>query len=180
MNKQNTEIKKLVTAGVCLALCMLLPFVTMQIPEIGSALSPMHIPVLLCGLICGWPYGLVVGFVAPVLRFLIFGMPPIFPTGLAMAFELAAYGTISGILYRMLPKKLPSLYLSLIAAMLCGRIVWGIVSLILLNISGGAFTFMAFLTGAFINAVPGIICHIIVIPLLVLAVQKAGFMLNTD
>ena len=104
------NLKKLVLAGVFLALCLLLPFVTGQIPQIGAALSPMHIPVLLCGFVCGWPYGLVVGFVAPLLRFMLFGMPPIFPTGIAMAFELAAYGALTGILYRLLPKKTPYIY----------------------------------------------------------------------
>ncbi len=86
------NLKKLVLSGVFLALALLLPFVTGQIPQIGAALAPMHIPVLLCGFVCGWPFGLVVGFVAPLLRFMLFGMPPIFPTGIAMAFELAAYG----------------------------------------------------------------------------------------
>ena len=87
---KNENVKNVVNAALCLALCMALPFLTGQIPQIGSALSPMHIPVLLCGFICGWPYGLIVGLIAPILRFLLFGMPPIFPTGIAMSFELAA------------------------------------------------------------------------------------------
>ena len=88
----NENVRNVVNAALCLALCMVLPFLTGQIPQIGSALSPMHIPALLCGFICGWPYALVVGFAAPLLRFMLFGMPPLFPTGTAMAFELAAYG----------------------------------------------------------------------------------------
>ena len=86
----------------------------------------VHIPVLLCGFICGWPYGLIVGLIAPILRFLLFGMPPIFPTGIAMSFELAAYGMVCGILYKKLPKTIPNIYFSLIGSMLAGRIVWGI------------------------------------------------------
>ena len=101
----NKTAKKLVYSALCLALCMVLPFLTGQIPEIGSALSPMHIPVLLCGFICGGPWGMVVGLTAPLLRFALFGMPPLFPTGLAMAFELAAYGLFSGLLYKWLPKR---------------------------------------------------------------------------
>ena len=139
------SIQNLCLSAVCLALCMVLPFLTGQIPQIGNALSPMHIPVLMCGLICGWQYGLAVGFAAPLLRFLLFGMPPIMPTGLAMMFELAAYGAFSGLLLQFLPKKLYCLYASLIGAMLGGRIVWGIARFVLGQIVGPAFTFPLFL-----------------------------------
>ena len=117
-NTKNKNMKNLVNAALCLDLCMVLPFLTGQIPQIGSALSPMHIPVLLCGFICGWPYGLAVGFLAPLLRFMLFGMPPIFPTGIAMAFELASYGVATGLLYKKLPKTIPNIYISLIVSML--------------------------------------------------------------
>ena len=96
-------IRRMVTTAVCLALCMVLPFLTGQIPQIGSALSPMHIPVLLAGFLCGPWWAMAVGAVAPLLRFALFGMPPIFPTGVAMCFELAAYGLVSGLLYARLP-----------------------------------------------------------------------------
>jgi thiamine transporter ThiT len=78
------------------ALGLILPFFTGQIPKVGSMMLPMHIPVLLCGLICGWKYGLMAGAVLPLLRSALFGMPPLFPTAAAMAFELAAYGFLSG------------------------------------------------------------------------------------
>lgn len=45
--------RNLVYAGAALALCLVLPFLTGQIPQIGSALCPMHIPVLLAGFLCG-------------------------------------------------------------------------------------------------------------------------------
>ncbi len=167
------NLKNLCLSAVCLALCMVLPFLTGQIPQIGSALSPMHIPVLMCGLLCGWQYGLAVGFIAPLLRFLLFGMPPIMPTGLAMMFELAAYGAFSGMLLKLLPKKLPFLYVSLIGAMLGGRIVWGIVRFVLGLIVGPTFTFPAFLSGAFVSAVPGIICHILLVPPVVMGIRRA-------
>ena len=110
MSKKTTL--KLVYAAVCLALAMLLPLLTGQIQQIGNALCPMHIPVILCGFLCGWPYGLIVGFIAPILRFFVFGMPPLMPMGIAMAFELAAYGCISGFLYRQLPKTNFNIYIS--------------------------------------------------------------------
>jgi len=173
MNYMKKNLKDLCLSAVCLALCMVLPILTGQIPQIGSALSPMHIPVLMCGLLCGWQYGLVIGFIAPPLRFLLFGMPPIMPTGLAMMFELAAYGAFSGLLLKLLPKKFLYLYASLIGAMLGGRIVWGIVRFILGRIVGPAFTFPAFLSGAFVSAVPGIICHILLVPPVVIGVRRA-------
>ena len=171
--KKSNPVLKLVYAAVCLALCMVLPFLTGQIPQIGSALCPMHIPVLLAGFLCGPLYAALVGLIAPLLRFALFGMPPIFPTGVAMCFELATYGLVSGILYKKLPRKTASIYAALIIAMLSGRIVWGVVRAILSGVSSAAFTWAAFLSGAFTTAIPGIIVHIILIPVLVIALQKA-------
>ena len=170
---------KMTLSGLFLALCMLLPLLTMQNPQLGSALSPMHIPVLLCGFVCGWPYGLAVGFIAPLLRFLLFGMPPIFPVGTAMAFELAAYGAFTGLLYKYLPKKIPYIYITLILSMIGGRAVWGAAMAVLSLASAKVdFTFAAFLTGAFVQALPGIILHIALIPLVVIALRKARLMAN--
>lgn len=167
------RILKLVLAGICLALCMVLPFLTGQIPEIGSMLSPMHIPVLLCGFISGPLWAAAVGLIAPVLRFALFGMPPLFPTGVAMCFELAVYGAVSGLLYSRLPKKTVNIYVSLLSAMLLGRIVWGIVRVLLSGVTGSAFTWAAFMAGAFTSAIPGIILHIALIPVIVMALQRA-------
>ena len=173
MNTNTIRIQKLVIAAVCLALCMVLPFLTGQIPEIGSMLCPMHIPVLLCGFLCGPAWAALVGAIAPLLRFALFGMPPLFPTGVAMCVELATYGAVSGVLYRLLPRKIVNIYVSLVAAMLAGRIVWGIVRVALSGVTDSAFTWAAFLSGAFTSAVPGMILHIVLIPLIVLALQKA-------
>ncbi len=173
-SKTKPQIRSLVIAGLCLALCLLLPFLTGQIPQIGSMLSPMHIPVLLCGFLCGWQYGLAVGFTAPLLRFLLFGMPPIMPVGFAMAFELAAYGLAVALLCRALPKKLGTVYLALIGAMLVGRAVWGLASLVIFTLLGNPFTWEIFLAGAFVNALPGIVLHIALIPPVVLALRRAG------
>ena len=104
------HIKKLTYSALFLAIALVLPFITGQIPEIGAMLCPMHIPALLCGFMCGWPWGLAVGFIAPLLRSVIFGMPAMFPSAVGMAFELAVYGMMSGLLYRLLPKKKWSLW----------------------------------------------------------------------
>ena len=122
---KNNNVRTVVFAAAFLALALVLPFLTGQIPQIGSMLSPMHIPVLLCGFVCGWPWGLAVGAVAPLLRSVIFGMPPMYPTALCMAFELATYGVVAGLMYRALPKKKSNIYVSLIVAMIAGRLVWG-------------------------------------------------------
>ena len=124
--KTNKEVFKITLSAIFLALAYVLPFLTGQIPQIGATLCPMHIPVLLCGFICGWKYGLIVGLIAPLLRSFTLGMPPLFPTALCMSFELAAYGLLSGLTLQILPKKKLYIYLSLIIAMLGGRFVWGI------------------------------------------------------
>jgi hypothetical protein len=111
-----------------------------------------------------------VGLITPVLRSLLFGMPPMFPTAVAMAFELAAYGLLTGEVY----KRTRSLYPALTIAMVGGRIVWGAVSFVIYGLSGSAFSWQMFTAGAFINALPGIIFQLIAIPLIVLALQRAG------
>ena len=163
---------KMILGAMMLALCMLLPYLTGQIPSIGSALSPMHIPVFLAGFLCGMPWAPIVGFIAPLLRSFLFGMPPLFPTATAMAFELATYGAVVALLHRRMPGKAWFTYVTLIVAMLAGRAVWGLVSLVLYGLSGSAFTFSMFLAGAFTNAVPGIICHLLIIPPIVLALRR--------
>lgn len=167
------QTRSLALAGLFIALGLVLPFFTGQIPTIGRALLPMHIPVLLAGFTLGPRLGLVVGLIAPLLRSVLFGTPPLFPTAVAMTFELAAYGFLAGILYELLPKRRGSVLVALIGAMLGGRIVWGIVTLILLGLGG--FSWQAFMAGAFANAIAGIILQLILIPALVLTINKDKF-----
>lgn len=171
--KKQINTRTMILAAMFLALAYVLPFLTGQVPQIGSMLCPMHIPVLLCGFVCGWPWGLVVGFLAPLLRSVTLGMPPLFPTAICMAFELATYGAVAGFLHRALPKKKGFIYISLLTAMISGRLVWGAVMFICMGIKGGSFGFSAFLAGAIINALPGIVVQIILIPILVMMLDKA-------
>ena len=170
--KRKNELLKMSLAALFLALAYVMPFLTGQIPEIGSMLCPMHLPVLLCGFICGWPWGLAVGLIAPIFRSLTLGMPPLFPTAVCMAFELAAYGAVAGLMHKLLPKKKLYIYCSLITAMAVGRLIWGAMMYICMGIRGGSFTFTAFLSGAILNAVPGIIVQIILIPILVMVLDN--------
>lgn len=171
---KHQKLKKLILAAMFLAIGMVLPFLTGQMKEIGNMLLPMHIPVLLCGLICGWQYGLAVGLILPLMRSALFTMPPMYPNAVAMAFELAAYGFVVGLLYsRSRWKCVKALYLCLITAMIAGRLVWGIAEVILLGMGGGAFTMKAFVMGALLNAIPGIILQLVLVPVIMVALDRA-------
>ena len=169
--RKGKSIYDMVNAAMFLALALALPFLTGQIPEIGKALCPMHIPVLLCGFFCGPFYAMIVGLIAPLLRFVLFGMPPM-PTGIAMCFELAAYGLLAGLLYRALPKKPVFVYVALLVAMIGGRLVWGAARVVLLGLGLAKFSWEMFLSGAILDAIPGIIVQIVLIPILVIALKK--------
>lgn len=167
--------KNLCYAAMFLALGLVLPFLTGQVPQIGNMLLPMHIPVFLCGLICGWRYGLAVGLVLPLLRNLLFGMPPLFPTGAAMTCELATYGFVAGWLYSHSRWQcVVALYRCLLAAMLAGRLVWGAAQVCLLGVGAAGFTWQMFMAGALLNAIPGIILQLILIPGVMLALHRTG------
>lgn len=174
----STQLRKLTYSALYMAIALILPFVTGQIPEIGAMLCPMHIPALLCGFMCGWPWGVAVGFISPLLRSVMFGMPAMFPAAIAMAFELAVYGGIAGLLYSRLPRKKWMIYAALLISMIAGRVVWGAVQALLAGLSGNSFTWTLFLTGAVINAIPGIIMQLALIPVLVVTMDKAGLMVN--
>ncbi len=170
----NNRILKMIVSALFLALTYVMPFLTGQIPEIGSMLCPMHIPVLLCGFICGWPWGLAVGFVGPLFRSVTLGMPPIFPSAVCMALELSVYGAVSGVMHALLPRKKPYIYCSLLTAMAAGRVVWGTAMfLCVAGIGGGSFGFSAFLAGAVTNALPGILIQILVVPIIVMLLERA-------
>ena len=166
------QVKRLVYSAMCLALCLVLPFLTGQIPEVGSMLLPMHIPVLLCGFLCGGGWGAAVGFTAPLLRHMIFSMPPM-PGCISMAFELAAYGLVVGLLYKRLGKGLKGIYVSLLCAMVAGRLVWGAAQMVIMGLNGGQFPLSAFVAGAVTSAIPGIVLQLVLLPVLVKALEKA-------
>ncbi len=170
--KQN--IKNMVLAAMFMAIGLVLPFLTGQIPQVGNMMLPMHLPVLLCGLICGWQYGGVVGFVLPLFRYSLFGAPPM-PMGIAMAFEMAAYGAVVGFLYaRSRWQCVIALYRCLIMAMIAGRIVWAAARMVMVGAANVPFTWEIFLSGALITAIPGIILQLIAIPAIMVALNRTG------
>ncbi len=165
MKECKYEIKNTVLAAIFLCIGFVLPIFTNQIKEIGDTLLPMHIPVMLCGLICGWRYGFFVGLILPFFRSVVFSMPPIYPNAVWMAIELSVYGFVVGFLYfRFNFKKIKGVYISLVTAMIAGRIAWGISKAILLGFNQKAFTVSMFITGGFIDAIPGIVLQLVLIP----------------
>ena len=168
MKTKTSATRGIVLAALFLALAFVLPMITGHVPQVGNMLCPMHFPILLCGFVLGGPWGLAVGFVAPLLRSVLFGMPPMFPVAISMA-----YGFVSGVVYRRVQHTLPMMFATLLSAMVAGRLVWGAVRFILAGLTGSSFPFSAFLSGALLTAVPGILAQLILIPLIVNALTKA-------
>ena len=167
-----SKLKKLILAALCVALCVVLPMAFHVIPNAGSVMLPMHIPVLLCGLVCGWPYGLACGLLGPMLSSLLTGMPPaaVLPS---MMTECAVYGLVSGLmlLYVRTKSVCADLYISMVAAMLLGRILGGAAKALLF--APGTMTLKLWATGYFVTGLPGIAVQLAVIPGLVMALMKA-------
>lgn len=170
--KKMSPVKKSIITAVCIALCVVLPQAFHAIPNAGSIYCPMHIPVLLCGLICGWQYGLLCGIAGPLMSALITGMPPaaVLP---GMLVECAAYGALTGLMMQLVHTKkvYPDLYISLLVAMLGGRIISGIAKALIFSV--GSYSMTAWVTGSFVTSLPGIIVHLVLIPSIVYALMKA-------
>lgn len=172
-NNKMTPLVKCVVTGVCMALCVVLPMALHAIPDAGTLLSPMHLPVLLCGMICGWPYGLACGLIGPMLSSFITSMPGIgyLPN---MMLELALYGLITGLMMKLMHtgKLIVDVYISLLVAMLAGRILTGIARALTLGIFMPV-TLKSWATGYFVSSFPGIVLQLILVPVLYLALQRA-------
>ncbi|MCL2013761.1 MAG: ECF transporter S component [Oscillospiraceae bacterium] len=190
MNMKQTTIRNIALTGLFIALGIALPMTIAHIPQSGQIFLPMHIPVLLCGLICGWQYGMFCGPATVGLSMLFTNMPPVY-FAIPMFFELAVYGLIAGLVIKIIngihkePKgviqKLDCV-LALVAAMLCGRIVLG-AAIVVVDMIGVAhpfggvpYTFAAFITGTFVTALPGLAIQLVLIPTIMLALQKAGLL----
>lgn len=171
MNKMS-YVKKSIISAVCIALCVVLPMAFHSIKNAGSIFLPMHIPVLLCGLICGWPFGLLCGIAGPILSSLITGMPP-FAYLPSMMIELLAYGFISGLMMQIIHTKkiYVDLYTSLVAALIMGRLVAGVSKALIF--AAGNYSIALWTTSYFVTALPGIIIQLVLIPSIVFALEKA-------
>ena len=163
------SIKQLMITALMLGLGLILPSFFHMLGA-GPVMLPMHIPVLICGLMCGAPYGALCGAILPFLSSALTGMPPMFPTALSMALELATYGLVTGLLYR---RWAWNIYAAMLLSMLAGRVVSGLANAVLLGLSGGTYTVQAFLTAAFVTSIPGIVIQLLFVPVIVLALTKA-------
>ena len=172
--KKTAKTSYFIMALICLAISAFLPMLTDQVPRFGQGLRPMHIPVLIAGFACGPVIGFIVGLAAPMLSLLIHGAPALMQAGFAMSLELATYGLIAGLLYSQHPRKTGGIYVSLITAMIVGRIVWGASMIALSSRDGLRFTYQMFMTYAFIDAMSAILFHIVLIPAVVIALEKAN------
>lgn len=171
-----SNVKKLVFAAACAALCLVLPMAFHAIPNAGQVILPMHIPVLLCGLVCGWPYGGVCGLIGPLLSSLLTGMPPaaMLPS---MMVECCVYGFASGLMmkYVRTGKPMADLYISLVAAMIAGRVVAGFAKALIFTPGVAPF---AWVTTSLITGIPGIVIQLVLMPLVVTALTKARLIPN--
>ena len=171
-----TPVKKLVFTAVCAALCLVLPMAFHSVPNAGTIFLPKHIPVLLCGLICGWPYGGVCGIGGPLLSSLVTSMPPaaMLPS---MMVECCAYGFVTGMLMRHVHTKhaVADLYISLVSAMVVGRVVAGFAKAWIFTPGISPF---AWVTTSLVTGIPGIVIQLILMPMVVLALTKAKLIPN--
>ncbi len=168
-----SSTQKLVLAALCLAAGIVLPFVTGQIPFIGNLLLPMHIPVFVCAFCSSKHYSVAVGLILPLLRSALFSVPAFFPNAVAMAVELATYALVASFLYEKLDRRtVGAIYISMLPAMLIGRVAWGIARWLMMGFSSEPFTLPYFAAEAFINALPGIVLQLIVVPILVMLIAS--------
>lgn len=174
---KKTLLTKFITTAMCIALCVMLPWALHFIPKAGVLLSPMHLPVLLCGLVCGWPFGLLCGLIGPLLSSLITGMPgaPILPS---MIVELAVYGLLSGLLIHLIhtKKQIVNLYLALLVSMAAGRIAAGLFQGLIF--APGTYSLQMWASAYFVSGLPGIVLQLMLIPVLYLALKKAKLILQ--
>lgn len=165
----NFKVNDMVKAGLFLALGIILPYAFHLTGLLGPVFLPMHIPVLLCGFILGESYGLIIGFITPLLNSVFTGMPVMYPIGIAMTFELAAYGFLAGYLYK---RKGINIFISLIIAMFVGRFISGVMNFTLLTLGHNTFVLKGFLTASFVKGLWGIIIQILFIPAAVKALEN--------
>lgn len=168
-----SSVKRSSICAMCIALCYVLPLAFHALAA-GSMLSPMHIPVLLCGIICGPGYGAFCGIAGPVLSSVLSGMPT--ATGLiSMVPELLTYGLVCGLLMKIVRTKqlISDLYISMIPAMIAGRLAGGIADALFYLGTTGEYSITMFVSSYFVGSLPGIIAQLILVPALVLTLEKA-------
>ena len=178
MTRSSQSLRRLVIGAMLIAAALVLPMFLGNVQLFMQGVSPMHIPALIAGLTLGPWWGAAVSFIMPLLRGLLFGMPPLMPTGLCMAFELAAYGLITGLLYPIFVRRfgknhVPAILITMLIAMVAGRCVGGVAQALISLGRGGSYGLQAFVTAYFVKTAVGAVLHLIVVPVIVLALEGA-------
>lgn len=170
--KKMSNVKKSIITAVCIALCYVIPLMFHGIQNAGNIFCPMHIPVFICGLICGWQYGLLCGIAGPALSSALSSMPPvaILPS---MMVELAVYGTVAGLMMKLVRTKstYADLYISLIVAIVCGRVLAGLAKALIF--ARGSYSMSAWIAGSVVTSWPGTVIQLVFIPTIVFALMKS-------
>ncbi len=175
--KRKSSLYNMVLTAMFIAMAILLPLLTANIQNYGRLLCPMHIPVLICGAVCGWQWGMAAGFISPLLRAMLFPTPIMYPSAVSMAFELAAYGLIIALMLRFLSGKferLASIYVSMVVAMIVGRLVLALARFAMLGMFQTPYSWDVFMTEAVVTAVPAIVLQFAIIPPIVYALGGYG------
>lgn len=167
-----SRTRKITYSALFVCLGLILPLLTGQIRELGTMLTPMHFPVLIGSIVCGGMSGFMIGIITPLLRSMLFQMPILFPSAFAMAFELGAYGWFFAYFYKKLKVYPLGIYIALILAMLCGRLGWGLVMTVIMNLQGNPYTISMFMSSAVLNSIPGILLQLLLIPMIVKSLRK--------
>ena len=179
LSKRWNPTQQIILAAVHLALGLFLPFLTGQLPTLGKMISPMHFPVLLAAFLLGPIWGLILGALTPILRSLIFTMPPMVPMAVCMAFEMGAYGLVTGLINQALferdSKQIARIYGSMVPGMIVGRLVYALVFWLFFD---KVWTFEGFLGATVLGSWPGIVLQLIIIPIIVVAVERSGIREN--
>lgn len=176
MMRKKSSTYTLCVSAVLIAVGLVLPFITGQIPAIAKIISPMHIPAYICGLTCGVVPGLIVGTVTPLLRCLLFGMPAL-PAAIPMVFELSVYAGVCGFAYPRLRRgdgaHFAAIIAAMAAAMVLGRIVGGAAKAVVMGVTGNEYSFKLFFAAYFVNSAPGALIHLVLVPAVVTALERA-------
>lgn len=170
--KRKSSVRKLCIAAICVALCYILPLI-FHATGGGELFSPMHFPVLLCGVICGPIYGVICAILGPILSSILSSMPPV-PKLITMLPELITYALVSGIMFKFIRTKslTADIYISLVPAMVAGRIIGGIAKALTFMAKAEGYSMALWAGSYFVGTLPGIISQLILIPILVVALIK--------
>lgn len=170
--KKMSVVKKSILTAVCIALCYVVPLLFHGVQNAGRVFLPMHLPVFLCGLLCGWPYGLLCGLAGPALSSVLTQMPPVAMLP-SMMLELAVYGAIAGLMMQLVHTKstYADLYISQITALVCGRIIAGLAQALIF--ARGTYSITAWVSGYVVTSWPGTLIQLVLLPSVVFALMKA-------